>query len=447
MIAQWKFVCYQLLRHPVGRLFLLSPTLLVFTPDLGSAREYDSLRPKYDRRTVTPLRQAMNQASRNAADFQTGKKQFSEYWGNYHFRRMTLYSPNELATLSKKRDQLIVSLRKLRVLEAQKRLTDISLTFGRGISRGNYHPAVRYNMALVLGMLDKKYATDDTPPVPLPEATLALVELLEQDQFTTKDKTVKVTPPVKAAALVGLERHARFGISAEHGERVTKAALAVIESTERDEEVSKKVHHWMKGLAARVLSRQFRDGPTPEVQQAITQLIADDKMNLEDRCLAAEQLKEMEFTAGSGIDNSATVLALGKLAKEVAAVEYKESQEFEKEALEGGGFSTRRRGGGFGGRDLDVPKYPRRRILSRLFCIYEGAKSLAKGLEEGEKQQLQDLRATIAAVLKVIGDEDSVDLDVTDSVKKFKRSVDSLVSGWEVALNDSVLEDVALASR
>ena len=447
MIALWKFGCRRF-RHPLTLLFVLSATLTCLAPSFALAQQYDSHKPKYNKRTLATLKQAMLKASRSAANYQAGKQQFAEYWGNYHLRRMTLYYPNELATLGKKRDVLINGIRKLSIPEAQKQLTEISLTVGTRISRGNYHPAVRYNLALVLGMLDKTYATDETPPEPLPEATLALVELLEQDQFTLKNKTVKVIPAVKTAALLGLERHARFGIAAEHSERVTKAALAVIANTERDEEVSKQVHHWMKGMAARVLSRQFQDGPTPEVQQAITQLIADDKMNLADRCLAAEQLKEMKFTAGSGLDTLATVVALGQLAKEVAKVEYKESQEFEKEALKGGAFTRRRGGGGgLGGRNLDVPKYPRRRLLSRLFCIYSGAKSLAKGLEEDEKQRLEDLRATIIAVLQVVGDEDSVDLDVTDSVKKFKRSVDSLVSGWEVALHDSEADDVELASR
>ncbi|MCG8450822.1 MAG: hypothetical protein MI725_14735, partial [Pirellulales bacterium] len=232
-----------------------------------------------------------------------------------------------------------------------------------------------------------------------------------------------------AAALVGLERHARLGIASEESaRRVTKAALAVIADTEPEEEVSTDVHHWMKCMAARVLSRQFADGPTVEVQTALTGLIADDKMNLEDRCCVASLLDNMKFEAATDIDGAAAVVALGQLTQDVVEEEAKESEDFEKEALR---HSPSTRGGGRYDASLEGPKYPRSRLLNRLISINSGADSLSKGLQEGDKQNLQALTDALDPVITIVADKNSLDLDITPSVQTMKRTIDSLVNSWK----------------
>ena len=97
------------------------------------------------------------------------------------------------------------------------------------ISAGSYHPAVRYNAALVLGRLDQTPGTTGagaTPPKPLATGTNALTALVERDDING----VPVPSSVKMAALVGLERHTRFGVDPQYVDRITAAALAIAQS-------------------------------------------------------------------------------------------------------------------------------------------------------------------------------------------------------------------------
>ena len=71
-----------------------------------------------------------------------------------------------------------------------------------------YHPAVRYNAVLIIGMLDKTYAAPGRPPVPLPEGFVKLHTILDA---AVKGK--QVAPFLVVGALVGLQRHAASRIA------------------------------------------------------------------------------------------------------------------------------------------------------------------------------------------------------------------------------------------
>ena len=119
-------------------------------------------------------------------------------------------NPGALAKLGKERETLIKYLRGTTVPKAQQQLTALTMGAMRKIARENFHPAVRYNASLVLGMLDEKYPQgggNAAPPVVLSTATNELLELLESNEFND----VKVHPSVKVGALQGLERHVQFG--------------------------------------------------------------------------------------------------------------------------------------------------------------------------------------------------------------------------------------------
>jgi hypothetical protein len=431
-LLQSRHFFFQSPRTLVRHMIVPMAVALVLSLTIPSAlaQRYSVFTPKLNDKEAKSLWRVTSQAVNNAAAFQTDKSKIDEYFMKYYFPLMTQYDPKNLGELGERREDLVKWLREAKVPEAQEHLTGLTLKAERIISRGNFHPAVRYNAALIVGLLDKEYAT--APPVPLPEGTLALLELLEQNEFALKDKKVKVPASVKAAALVGLERHARFGISAEYTDRVTKASLAAIADTEPEEEVSKSVHHWMKCMAARVLVRQYAEGPTVEVQASLTGLISDDKMGLEDRCCAAELLEKINYQAAAGIDGTAAMLALGQLAQDVLEDEAKESEEFEKEALEKGPTSNR---GGFGRlhSEDDGPKYPRRRLLNRLTCITRGSKSLANGLADEAKQNLHKLVDSLKPTISVVADKDSGNLDIAGAVKDLKTEINALVNSWKPA--------------
>ena len=92
----------------------------------------------------------------------------------YYFPAMTKFAPDDLAKLCKNRGTtcLAAILWASQNEELQTHLTKLAFDAMKGIAiKPVYHPAVRYNAMLVIGMLDDKYAiargANQRPPKPL----------------------------------------------------------------------------------------------------------------------------------------------------------------------------------------------------------------------------------------------------------------------------------------
>ncbi len=388
----------------------------------ATAQQFEVIKPKITARQAKAMRGQAAQAMRDSASFQTNKQVLDDYFNKFYFPQMTL--PAQLGQLGKARESLFKQfIRPARVPAAQQHLTNLTLKAMRVIAQGNYHPAVRYNAVLILGMLDEKVAgAAGVPPVPLPAAANELLELLEKDQFND----VKVPASIKLGALVGLERHARFGIHAKYADRLTKASLAVIAQKEPPADLDADVHHWIKCQAASVLARQYAQGPNAQVQAALTSLIADTHMGLEDRCSVASLLKKIKYDTTAGIDVTAMFIAMGDLMKSVASDEAEKANAFQQATLRSSG-SVRF---GVSGTELT---YQRRRLIARLQSIIDGAKSLGRALPDAEREQLKGLLLTLTPVLVVAHDKDSGDLDITPQVVELEGQVRALVDRWKKA--------------
>jgi len=397
--------------------------LVIATTSTASAQRFQSIPPKLTVRESNAMRGAVTKALKDPSAFEVNKKALEDYFTKYYFPTMT--QPAKLGELGKRRENLFKQfLRPARVPAARQHLTALTLKAMGIIARGNYHPAVRYNAVLILGMLDEKVAgsgAGGAKPVPLPAGANELLELLENDEF----KNVKVPASLKLGALLGLQRHARFGIDPQYADRVTKAALAMASQEEPPADLDTGVHHWMRYQAARVLTRQFAEGPNAQVQAALTGLIADPHMSLEDRCSVTELMKRIKYNAAAGVDVTATVGAIGDLTKTVASDEAEKASDFQDEMIRGGGGRGR-----VGGEEL---MYQRRQLVARLHAIYEGGNSLSKGLPDAERQQLQSLLSTLEPVMEVADDKDSGDLDITPKVIEMENQVRSVVDSWKPA--------------
>ena len=424
---------HRLLRRTLTAALAVATTLSLLA-NSGIAQRFKSTPVKLAGKEASSLKGQVTKALRNTAAFQSdGTSAIDNYYNKYYFPQLSQTSPKALANLGRGREILLRDLRGAKVPAAQAHLTKTSLTAMNVLARDRYHPAVRYNAALILGMLDKQYATSGanaTDPIVLPEATNGLLELLEQDEF----KGVKVHPSVKVAALVGLERHLRFGMDPQYAPRVTKAAMAVLAQESSALQVNEDVNSWMKCQAARVLVLQSKSGPSKELQTALTALIADDKMGLEDRCCIAGLFEKMEYAGAADVDLAATVLPLGKLTQAVVAEGAEKAQEFIDLILgDPNARQPRRRNFGIRGNEDEGPKLERRQLLSRLSLIEKGATALVQGLTDDEKQKIQSLTALLAPVLERASDKKELDLDVAEDVDKLQNSVDNLLASWQPA--------------
>jgi len=402
-------------------------------PDKVWSQNYETVEPKISSRDASRTKMQIMQALRNQGAYQQQREKFDPYFKAYLFPKMTIFSAENLAEIAKDRTSLIKLIQSANDGQAQQYLTNMSLQLAAVIARDNYHPASRYNAVLVLKDLDQRYTsgfgTNATPPVPLPKATEALVRLVEEEEF----EGVKVPKSVKLGALVGLERHSRFGIDEQLVSRVSAAALEVVAQQEPPPEVQRKVHDWIRCNAAQVLANLSKEGPSEEVHTALTSMIADEAMNLDDRSTIAAQLRKIDYTQANDLEKTSTVQAIGGLTKSIVAEGAKLARKYQEEVLSRGpvGRGARSFRGGIGRREEDELRFERRLFLAQLGNVTTGAVSLAKGLPDEPREQLKGLVSTYDPVTKLAANQDATEIEVTDQVIALERKLTALLDTWQ----------------
>ncbi len=416
---------------------LLSICLLAIGPQ-AQAQQYKSIPAKMNEKAAKLLlRQKVGPALRNAAALATNKADIDNYFKGYLYPTMTSTSPQALGNLAELRDDLFnQTLRNGSAKATQGYITKMTLGAMGVLAKGKvYHPAVRYNAVLVLGQLDQEYSgrgTGAKKPVPLPAGTAALLEYLESDTIGG----AKIPTSLRLGALVGLTRHARFGIDPQYADRVTKVAIDLINQKEKPEDITTDVHHWLKCQAGQLLAKQYAAGPNAAAHEALIGMIVDKEMSLADRCCVAALLKEMDYAAAGGLDATSAVMALGGLATDVMSEEAEHARDYKKEVLKGFG------GGNFRGGQIGLgrnrggpvgPSFERRRLLDRLMSLADGIEGVEPAATPEAKGQLQALVGPIRPVITSAGAKDALDEDIVDEVIQLAAEVNRVIGSWKSA--------------
>ena len=178
------------------------------------------------------------------------------------------------------------------------------------------HPAVRYNAMLMIGYLNVTEAPrPGQAPVPDPEA---LQELLKA--INPGPNGPQLPEAVRAAALIGLIRHARIGIPAAQQPAVEQAAMAMIRlATTADPADQGKV--WMRGQGAEVLGLLGIADQNGTVANALSAMVADTRLPFSTRCKAAEAIGRLKYAAGGQINAEALAVMLGQLVLDACNAE------------------------------------------------------------------------------------------------------------------------------
>jgi hypothetical protein len=413
------------------------------------AQDFKVIPPRINGAQVNVLGGQVATILRNAgAPSAAELKQLDDFFKGALFPSMTLIDPEALGQLGKKREQLFQRyINQAKSQAARDHMNTMTEQVMSSIAKGPYHPAVRYNAALILGQIDAQAGVK-----PLPAGTEALLSLLENEAFN------KVTVPtaVKVGAIIGLQRHTRLGVDPALGDRITKAALAVANREELPEDASAKAYGWVRRQAAKVLAKQFEKGLAPPAYETFVRLISDEKSDLDDRCAVAQLLKPEMFTGAKDLDHDTMALALGGLARKVLAIEAEEAKDYIDDTLGSGmpapgGFEGGR-GGAFGGEGMyrgggegggvdfgalgmedTGPKYEKRRMIDRTLAIVEGARALQAGSSDELKERLTEFADLILAVAETAAPEDAGTTKITSAVMKLEKDVNRIVTNWAPA--------------
>ncbi len=366
---------------------------------------------------------------KDPARYAAEKAKVDEYFTKYYFPAMTRTGPQDFEELGKLRYELFNTFLRPATHEAiQKDITQAAFTYMARVVTAKdppYHPAVRYNAVLILGMLDQQYAIEGggspRPPQPLPAANTFLVRILDE---ANKNNPI-VTPALVVGSLVGLQRHAQFrqSLSPEAVAAMSATVLKLATREEPIQEADRDTMAWIRLRAAEVLAQLGSVGQDGEIHNAILKLV-DTSRSLDDRCAVAAQLAKIKYE-GVKVDPKATADAVFKLARDVAEAERTRATDFEEHRIGNvaGGLSA---GGPRTGFDVyGAPEpYARRPMLARVMQLRAALLAVAPVLPADIQPKVEAIVKATAPVIEGAGDKDTGDLNLTGRVKGMADAID-----------------------
>jgi len=409
---------------------LMVTLLVVGTGGTAGAQPYQT-DPNFDKTAGNRL--LVQRCLKDPAEYAANKEKFEEFFSKYYFPKMTRPSPDALAELGKDRYELFTRyLWPTTNADLQKHLTELArVAMEKIIANPAYHPAVRYNAVLIMGMLDEQYAIENRrPPKPLPRGTKVLTVIVERasdgNQFP---------PPVVLGALVGLERHAQYRDSLDPAavEAMTAALVKLLNHEQPIQDMDSEVYSWLRLRAASALAQLGSPGTKGEVHEALIKLMNGQK-SLDDRTAAAGLLEKIKY-AGAQIDARTTVEALVKLASDLAAAEGKRAREFEESAA---GLSGARVAGVTSGLYSDPlsdqQAFPRRQVLARLVDLRRGLRAVKPALDEEGRAKLDTIDKTLGPAIAATSSQDG-NLAVAHAVGLMADAIEAITATAETPAN------------
>jgi hypothetical protein len=238
---------------------------------------------------------------------------FDEYYQKYLLPRWT--APDDIAKLPAYRKELRNSHfgRKSAAADVHDHLNRLVLNFMKDLVAGSYHPAVQVNAMLMIGELNSV----EQPPTPLPEALPLLTAALASSN---------VSDAVRAAALVGIQRHAAAGISDADARRSLTNALLKLVNSDLPSGTASAGRQWILAQAIQALASLESPGEGNVVYQAILKTVGNEKRSIATRDVAASALGQLNYSGANGIQPSEAAIALGQLVRDACADELNRSK-------------------------------------------------------------------------------------------------------------------------
>jgi hypothetical protein len=377
---------------------------------------------------------------KDPAKYAANQQQFDDFFKSYYFPAMTQFGPDDLAKLGKSRSDLFgLYLWAAQNEDLQKNLTTIALDSMKNIAaKPAYHPAVRYNAVLIIGMLDDKYgivaAGNQRPPKPSKDANSFLIKLLGAGLAGKP----AVTPSLMVGALIGLERHAQYhdGLDAASIEGMTTVAKTLATTDPPVPDVDGKVAEWIRIEAATVLAKLGSVGQNNQVHDALVKVLADSNLTLDGRAEVAGLLGLVNYKDAK-VDGKTAVEKLLQLAVEVGQTEDKRAKEFQDQSVAGGGAMSMSRGGrggrgeygGYGSSAEAHSGYDRKALLSRLGDLRKGLVAIKPVAPADRAPGVDVVMSAMQGVIDAAANKDTTDLDVAEKVRKMFESIQTAAKG------------------
>ena len=366
------------------------------------------------------LRSVVQKCIKSPETYTAEKARFDEYFQTYLFPSMTQTDPKFLGLLGDHRKELLQRyLWASKNPDLQSDLTKMSFDFAKKVAGNrNYHPAVRLNATLLLGSLDAKYSDKaDNPPAPYPAATQTLLKIVE----LAADNHPLVTPPMLAAALIGLERQAqsRDNLPSPVKQEFQQTLLGIVNQPELSKSMDPDVQYWLKRVAASALAELHETGTDNQVVTGLLSLITAPEMPLDDRCQVAVMVTKIPLE-GKQVDTDAIAQGLLLLTQTVANKVAEKAIEFEDMRIGKGPGRGNLPSRGMG---LKKPEFDRRRILSQLKNLDIALSAIKPLTSEKVQVAVDGVLTAIQPVQEAAQNEEVSDLKFTEHVRQMAADI------------------------
>jgi hypothetical protein len=230
------------------------------------------------------------------------QQSFDDYFNKYVLPQWTL--PKGITELPKERSKLRSLLGKKTTggSAVHDHLNEIVLEFMKELVAGDFHPAVRINAMLMIGELNR----EEQPVVPLPEALTFLIAVAED---------AKLPSAIRAAAMVGILRHAEAGVQDDDVRRTLTTNMLRLATGNLPPGPSAFGYAWIRMQAIEVLAALRSVGEANAVFNAILKSVSDDKAPQFVRSAAVEGLGQLNYSSATGINPVETAVVLGQFAQ------------------------------------------------------------------------------------------------------------------------------------
>lgn len=372
--------------------------------------------------------------TRNPDGSPEDRQKYLDYFTKYFFQAMTRTDPASLAELSGARDILFKqTLWATGNRQIQAELTkiaqpELSKIVHSAAGQPPYHPTVRYNAVLMLGLLDEVYDPQGNTDKPYLRATGDLFKVV--DSATANNN---YPPAVILGALIGLERHAQLRASLDPRaiDLITNATLKLVLQDQPIQSMNPEAYDWLRLRAAGVLAQLGSVGTDNQVFNAILGLVGKLK-SLDDRCEAAALLAKLSYD-GAKLDATVTAERLLKLTADIGEAELARAIQFEGGPSTTTTFSPGRDGGrgepDFGSVSTGTQgKYPRQPLLVHLDALRKALTATRPALPPETQAKFDAVVSAVNPVIDAAGNRDTIELGIATRVREMAAALKRLTA-------------------
>ena len=333
--------------------------------------------------------------------FAAGEKElFDEYFEKYVLAKWT--QVKDITSLPKFRDELGNQLKKKsNAAEVHSHLNALILDFMQNLAAGPYHPAVQINAMLMIGELNSV----ESPPTPLPAALEVLV---------ASAANPKISDAVRAAAMVGIQRHAAAAIADAETRKSLSTAMLKLAAEDLPGGPAEAGREWILAQAIGVLGRLGSVGDNNAVFKLLVKKTADAKLSFATRSIAAESLGRLNYSGAAGINALETAAIVSQFVVDACTEELKRVRELEAKDSEQG-VSRRRM---------------KRQLNAALMALVGGEDNSRKGIaslakEPAQQNLLAALQKNIETLASVVDNRQSDRDDLKKGVEELRAKLET----------------------